>query len=193
MATRTRWLLVLTLTCGCGRQGASPPQSASTGSAPAAAPVSVVPFAQRIGWVDRSCLAIANKTLSAGAAITVVSLDDKSTKLLDGRVLGITASSEKCPALLADRRSSNVAEGWSFYELELAAKVNLGIGVIGEARRVEGGLDLDGDGAPEKFTQCATSEGVSFGVWRATPYRGVPLWSGYYYLGYDTEANCPPQ
>ena len=70
--------------------------------------------------------------------------------------------------------------------------VDLGIGVLGETKVVQGGIDLTGDGRPETFTQCATSEGVSFRVWSGTPYQGLPLWSGYYYLGYDVEANCPP-
>jgi hypothetical protein len=56
--------------------------------------------------------------------------------------------------------------------------------------RVKGGIDLTGDGTAETFTQCSTSEGISFSVWSGKPYAGEPLWSGYYYLGYDTEVIC---
>jgi hypothetical protein len=38
---------------------------------------------------------------------------------------------------------------------------------------------------------CVTSEGVKFSAWEGEPYRGTPLWSDYYYLGYDVEPNCP--
>jgi len=94
-----------------------------------------------------------------------------------------------CAPLMQDRRRSN--SQWSFYELRLSGKADLGIGVTGNVTRANGGIDLDGDGVPEKFTQCATSEGVSFRAWNGMPYQGKPLWTGYYYLGYDTEANCP--
>jgi hypothetical protein len=143
----------------------------------------------RLGWVTGECLATANRSLTPGSPIKVVSLDVKAP-IVNGRVGGGTASDRACPALLQDRRQQNESK-WSFYELKLSAPVDLGIGVTGEARTVSGGLDLDGDGAPEKFTQCASSEGVWFRVWSGPAYQGTPLWSGYYYLGYDAEVTCP--
>jgi hypothetical protein len=147
------------------------------------------PLEMRLGWVTGSCLATANKFLAADSPIRVVSLDD-TAPIVDGRVARATASDTICPALLPDRRKQNESK-WSFYELKLSARVDLGVGVTGEPNAVTGGLDLDGDGAPEKFTQCASSEGVWFRVWTGPAYHGTPLWSGYYYLGYDTEVTCP--
>ena len=51
--------------------------------------------------------------------------------------------------------------------------------------------DVNSDGHQDYFTECSTSEGVQFNVWSGSPYKGKALWSAYYYLGYDTEPNCP--
>jgi len=146
------------------------------------------PLDQRVGWVNGSCLAIMNGTLQAGGPITLVDLDDKPT-IVAGTIVGATTSSSVCPPLLEDRRRSN--DKWSFYEIHLERKANLGIAVIGKQKRIGDGIDVTGDGNPEQFTQCSTAEGVSFRVWSGTPYQGTPVWSGYYYLGYDTAATCP--
>lgn len=188
MAAKALVLLFVALSCACkGQDGApqQPPPSATTSSQTASAE----PLEMRLGWVTGSCLATVNKSLTPGSPITVVSLDDKAP-IVDGRVVGGTASDAICPALLQDRRKVNESK-WSFYELKLPAPVDLGIGVTGDTKAVAGGLDLNGDGAPEKFTQCASSEGVWFRVWNGPPYQGKPLWSGYYYLAYDTEVTCP--
>jgi hypothetical protein len=175
MAARTFLLLVAAISCGC--------------KGPSSVTTSAVPLEMRLGWVTRSCLATANKALTPGSPIRVMSLDDKPA-MVDGSVVAATASDAACPALMQDRRKGNESK-WSFYELKLSAPVELGIGVIGEANTVAGGLDLNGDGAPEKFTQCASSEGVWFRVWSGPAYQGTPLWAAYYYLAYDTEVTCP--
>jgi hypothetical protein len=185
MAARVLALLLVAMSCGCRGQDSAPPPLPP----PTATTASAAPLGMRLGWLTGSCLATANKSLAPGSPITVVSLDDNAP-IVDGRVGAETASDATCPALLPDRRTQNESK-WSFYELKLSAPVDLGIGVTGEAKAVTGGLDLNGDGAPEKFTQCASSEGVWFRVWSGPAYQGTPLWSGYYYLGYDTEVTCP--
>jgi hypothetical protein len=169
--------------CRAAQESAPAQQPAATGSPS---------LEQRIGWVHGSCLAIADKMLALDTPVAIVSFDD-TPSVIDARVGGLTMSSERCPALLDDRRVANVTKGWSFYELRLppAPTVDLGIGVTGDVRRVNAGIDVSGDGIADMFTQCATSEGISFAVWSGTPYQGTPLWSAYYYLGYDTTATCP--
>ena len=192
MAARALVLLIVALSCACGGQDGAPqqpPPSATTSSTTSSQTASAESLEVRLGWVTGSCLATANKSLTQGSPITVVSLDEKAA-IVGGSVVGGTASEATCPALLRDRRKVNESK-WSFYELKLAAQVDLGIGVTGDTKAVAGGLDLNGDGAPEKFTQCASSEGVWFRVWSGPAYQGNPIWSGYYYLAYDTEVTCP--
>jgi hypothetical protein len=174
MAIKVAVALLVVASCACLQSNASQT-------------VSQVPIEQRVGWVDGSCLAIMNQAVPAGAAVTVVA--DEKGAIVRGRVVGATTSSTVCRPLLEDRRRSN--SKWSFYEVQLDGKTALGIGVTGDVKQVDGGIDLNADGRAEKFTQCSTSEGISFRVWSAMPYQGMPLWSGYYYLGYDTAANCP--
>jgi hypothetical protein len=178
---------VMALSFGCRSRPAVPLQQQGATSVPATA--TATPLAMRVGWMHGSCLAIANQALAGGTPIAVVSLADKAS-IVDGRVVGRTASDAVCPALKPERRQINESK-WSFYELQLPVTVHLGIGVTGESTLVPGGIDLTGDGMPETFTECATSEGVSFRVWSGTPYQGVPIWSGYYYLAYDVETTCP--
>jgi hypothetical protein len=160
-------------------------------SAPAAA--GTIPLDERLGWVNGSCLAMMNQVVPGDTAVTVVALDGSPAvvtgKIVTGKIVAATQSPDICAPLLADRRGSN--DMWSFYQVRLDRHVDLGIGVTGDVVAVDGGLDLTGDGKAEQFTQCSTAEGVSFGVWAGPPYRGAPAWSGYYYLGYDTEADCP--
>ena len=53
-------------------------------------------------------------------------------------------------------------------------------------------LDLNGDGHKDTFYSCSTAVGIQFSLWDRLAYKSHLIWSGYYYLGYDTEENCPP-
>ncbi len=46
--------------------------------------------------------------------------------------------------------------------------------------------DLDGDGVPERFRACTSSEGVHLTIWSGARLR----WHRYFYLGYDVEPDC---
>jgi hypothetical protein len=50
--------------------------------------------------------------------------------------------------------------------------------------------DLDGDGQPEYFRSCTSSEGVHLTVWKGKPLEGARKWHSYYYLGYDVTPDC---
>ena len=50
--------------------------------------------------------------------------------------------------------------------------------------------DLDGDGTPERFRMCASTEGLHLTIWSGDPLAGTRRWHFYYYLGYDVEPNC---
>jgi hypothetical protein len=52
--------------------------------------------------------------------------------------------------------------------------------------------DIDGDGRPEFFRFCTSSEGVHLTVWSKDALKGTRRWHQYYYLGYDVEPNCTP-
>jgi hypothetical protein len=181
-------LLVIVLCCGlsaCQKTAESGPEPGESVSAKAAAkPI--------IGWLHGNCMAVQDASLSEGAPVLVATLGEppsvvKATvdhKLRDG---------DPCYALLPDRRKQNESGGRSFYVVSVPESLEMAIAVIGAPPQDSGNgqLDLDGDGKPERFVQCVTSEGMKFSVWTGEPYQGTPLWSDYYYLGYDTEADCP--
>ena len=103
-----------------------------------------------------------------------------------------------CPALLPDRKDINMAEGYTFYKVSVSKQgmMDLGIALIGiePALQQSQGIvhgDINGDHHENYFTQCNTSEGIQFSIWSDKAFKGDPIWSAYYYLGYDIESNCP--
>jgi hypothetical protein len=76
-------------------------------------------------------------------------------------------------------------------------EAGFGFGIIAAPPDLTSGelpqLDIDGDGVIERFSSCASSEGLHLTVSSGEPPKGVEIWHAYYYLGYDTEADCPPE
>lgn len=71
----------------------------------------------------------------------------------------------------------------------------LSIAVVAPARKpvARGGrveADLDGDGVPERFRACTSSEGVHLTIWSGQPLTGRLRWHRYVYLGYDVDPTC---
>lgn len=158
---------------------------------------SVSEIAAQIGWLHGNCLAIKTPGLEKGTKLTIVSLG-KPQVLLEAEIIQRTKSGEECYALLEERKDVNMSEGNIFYSVAPASKapLELAVGIVGwkEGFTTTDGTihaDVNGDGYQDYFTQCSTSEGVQFNVWSGSPYKGKALWSAYYYLGYDTEPNCP--
>jgi hypothetical protein len=153
-------------------------------------------FNAHIGWLHGNCLAIKAPGLKRGTKLSVVSLG-KPQVSLDAEIIQRIESGE-CYALRQERKDVNSSEGNVFYTVVPASKspLELAIGIIGlkDVLRTTDGtvhVDLNGDGHEDYFTECSTSEGVQFNVWSDAPYKNKALWSAYYYLGYDTEPNCP--
>ncbi len=153
-----------------------------------------VRLAPIFGWLDSHCFAVQQSNLSSETEILVVILDDPQTFSF-AQIVG-PASAQRCGPLASDRRERNESEGLHFYEVKSDQSFDLAIGVIGEIsepkimnQRMQ--ADVGGDGTIERFSHCATSDGISFDVWASAPYEQAPIWSGFYYLGYDVERNCP--
>jgi hypothetical protein len=154
-----------------------------------------------IGWLDDDCMVVKDATLADGTPLFAVRLGsaptnesfEESFKVLRGRVLHRLRAGEPCSALHPERRAGNESAGISFYAISLPEIVNLGIGVTTTppVSLQNGKLDVDGDGKAESFRVCASREGIHFSVWSGEAYRGKELWHAYYYLGYDTDPNCP--
>lgn len=73
--------------------------------------------------------------------------------------------------------------------------IGIAIGVIQPAKKIEvknklASVDLNGDGKPEFFRLCASNEGLHLTIWTGKPLKGKRIWHSYYYLHYDTEADC---
>lgn len=137
-------------------------------------PSAATDLSVQFGWLDGKCIAVAEPIADLPRAI-LVSPDAASGVLVKGAIVALASEEGDCDALLPDRAQVNRASGSSFYVVETAAPVELGIGVIGEA-----------PDASLQFAHCLTSEGVNFTV----SDEGSLVWEAYYYLGYDTEPTC---
>jgi hypothetical protein len=147
-----------------------------------------------VGWLHGNCIAVKNPEVLSGTRLVVVRLDN-GQEIVPSEILRKASDEEECYALTEDRRKVNTDGGLHFYTVTADKPIELGIGVIqmeNDTTFTETKIvDLNGDGSQDTFSQCATSEGIQFSVWDAAAYESNLIWSGYYYLGYDTEANCP--
>lgn len=50
--------------------------------------------------------------------------------------------------------------------------------------------DIDGDGQPETFRSCTSTEGVHLSIWTGKPLEGRRRWHHYHYLGFDVTPDC---
>lgn len=131
---------------------------------------------QHIGWLHGQCIAMKRADLPVGSTVRVALLD--STKFVDATVLATAQDGEKCPALGPERAIINLSEGNFFYLVSGLNEMDIGIGVAGDI----GPLDS------YTFSYCQTSEGMLFEARRKD--LSEPVWTGYYYLGYESEPTC---
>src|SRR5262245_61024331 len=181
-------LLLIVATTDC-RQGSERTQHSTNGE--------VFPLDRWIGWFHGPCLAISDPNLARGTTVDLVVMGEPQS-LLQGQVGEQVTSGAACAPLAEGRRSQNAKPGTSFYGLEgtKLASTDMGIGIVAAPHKlvVVNGLaqtDLNSDGRTEVFSSCATTEGINFAISTNKPYQGIPLWSKYYYLGYDMKPTCP--
>jgi len=142
------------------------------------------------GELDDLRLAIAHDSLPLGSKVAIVTAPE-------GTVL--CCATVGAPYILRPDEFELVyldEEEWTTYALDPAgidADVALGFGVAGmepDLAATGAALDLDGNGTPEGFRSCTSSEGLHLTVWYGEPLATARLWHGYVYLGYDTEPDC---
>lgn len=153
-----------------------------------------------VGWFYDQCLAIKAPNLPKGTIVTLIDAE-ASENTIRSSIIALAKNADKCPPLAGDRKSVNIEGGKSFYliskskAIQVEGTFNFGIAVVLDGKNASQSisemLDLNNDGIRDSFSFCATSEGISFEVWSATPYKSESIWNGYYYLGYDIESNCP--
>jgi hypothetical protein len=160
-------------------------------------PPSVFDFNKNIGWLHGTCLAITNDNLISGSKVILVVLGDPQT-LIKTTIQGVASAESGCFALFEDRVANNQKKNRSFYSVKLpdSESNTMAIGIVGEdiditATNNKVNADLNSDGVAEAFGSCQTREGMKFFVWSGGANQGAPLWSDYYYLGYDLQPNCP--
>jgi hypothetical protein len=181
--------LVLILATGSCHQVTEPTRHSSSRE--------VFPLERRIGWFHGPCLAISDPNLARGTIVHLVLMGEPQS-VVQAKVGEQVSSAASCTPLMEGRRTQNARSGISFYalkETKLTA-TDMGIGIVAPPHEVAvvNGLaqtDLNSDGQHDVFSSCATTEGINFAVWTQRAYQGTPLWSKYYYLGYDMEPTCP--
>jgi len=139
----------------------------------------IVDYESHIGWLHGRCLAIKNSAISKGSQLAIVQLDNPQ-KISSATVATKTQDGEKCIPLSEDRQKVNIDSGHSFYLINSKTDINLGIAVLDHAITVNN----------YKFDYCTTTEGVLYSLKRLNSNNGKNLWTGYYYLGYESEATC---
>lgn len=155
----------------------------------------------KIGIVDvrgdgKSCLRTKRGDLAAGTSVSViVSLDALAQKVLATTI--DKKSEASCARRASETGDDNPGENF-FYSLigdGTDEGFEVGIGIIEPAKPVQiqnnlAVFDLNDDGKAEFFRRCAGSEGIHFTVWTGKPLKGKRIWHSFYYLDYDTQADC---
>jgi hypothetical protein len=152
-------------------------------------------FNRHIGWIHGRCLAIKRTELRPGMVVQVITVG-LPQRGLKATVTGVATPDSGCLALLSDRMHINQKKGRVFYVLDLQEGANLmAVGLMDygvELLDVNGTLrmDIDHDGKLETAVSCQTSEGIKFSLVPVDRNDATPVWSDYYYLGYDTKPTC---
>lgn len=189
---------ILLSASGCGQAG----ESAVT-PAPSSPPQASFSYEKQVGIAgvqtgSLGCLTIFNDALQPGMK---VALADQPPRTEEGGAAVQDATlverlSEPCD----DRVSAGGGDGdESYYRIRASGAEWQGgryqYAIVDPRQpldvregRVAG--DIDGDGTPEYFRNCASSEGVHYQVWTGVPPDGRGRWHRYVYAGYDLQTDC---
>jgi hypothetical protein len=166
-------------------------------------PKEVFNIHSKIGIVEGDgqtiCLRTKNINLTEKTPVSlIVSLDEKPQKVL-------TAIVERKLEKSCSRRASEIGDknpGENFYysliltdDAVKESDLIFGLAVIQSEKQIQvqnnlASVDLTKDGKLEFFRRCEGSEGVLLTIWTGKPLIGKRIWHSFYYLDYDTEANC---
>ncbi|HSQ58937.1 MAG TPA: hypothetical protein VLT84_00655 [Acidobacteriota bacterium] len=142
---------------------------------------------------------LGDTTLVAGDTLTLVAQFEHAEELtIEAGILSAVVEMR-----LRDVRDMNFdsASGRGVYRIRAipagAAEGVAGLAFVAPRRafsvrsdRVE--TDLDGDGLVERYSECASYEGVHFEIWEGqNPYEGKPIADHYYYVPYSLDPTCP--
>ncbi|CDH44797.1 hypothetical protein [Candidatus Contendibacter odensensis] len=159
-------------------------------------PSSPFDFSAKLGWVDDACFVSTRAGLPNKTPVTVI-FTGKRQRIIRAYIQKPVATDDfkACQPLSENRREVNAKPGIAFYALAADKELKgiVGIGIIGPTgtllqTRSMVYTDLDSDGRREHFGHCMTSEGIRYQANEADEAK--PIWTGYYYLGYDTEPTC---
>lgn len=181
-------VLLALLLAGCQKGPASAPVRPAPTAVPAVDLRSAIGVA--VQKSDRACLDIRDGSLAAGRRLRFVT---SSTPQTAGELEITGPVDQACSA------TDQTTPGLHHYGFKVVSG-SLPKSVPAFALSGTGGtlttgeslvtVDLDGDGAPESFRACTSTEGVHLTVWTGEPLKGRRRWHTYYYLGYDVEPSC---
>jgi hypothetical protein len=179
-------------------------EEAQTLISPTPTPKLTRDISPKVGIVDVDdnqtiCFRTNNSNLAEKTPISIVT----SLYELPQKVLMATVEKKlekSCVSDDSDAGDSNPGEIF-YYSLVLIDKtiekseILIGIGVIQPPKEIQvqnnlANIDLNGDGKLEFFRLCASNEGLHLTIWTGKPLKGKRIWYYYYYLKYDTEADC---
>ena len=168
--------------------------AAACGGPPPEAEAQTADLDARVGAVFHRdgvvCLLLRNDTVPPDAPVWILSDEVGTFTHGVGRVVG---EREECAGPMAGPDYAGYEVAW---DLETGV---LAFGVLGALGRVQGDastgyrVDIDGDGEPESFRTCPSSEAVHMTVWTGEPLTGTRRWHHYHYLGFDLEPACDPR
>ena len=140
------------------------------------------------------CLRTKNKNLTENSAVSIVLPDEKPQRILTADVEKKLENS--CAANGSDAGDDEASNAYySLKNLSESERLGFGIAVFDSSSKVKSvngfaQTDTNGDGKPERFRLCASSEGLHLTVWNGTPLKSQRLWHSYYYVNYDTMPDC---